>query len=242
MRHLVIGSKGEVGAALMEVLAEKHIVEGVDIGPEFKPSGLYEVMHVALPWSDKFIDIVHRYAQTYLAPGGLIINHSTVPLGTTEKLRPDAVHSPIRGVHPHLKDGIKTFVKFFGGTRAPNAAQFFYQVGIECFSSASARDTEAAKLWCTTAYGLQILIEKAIHKYCVDNGLDFKTVYYDWVITYNVGYQRLGMPYVARPRLDHVPGPIGGHCVIPNAKIIEHWLGDLLIQTNDTLHKEETGS
>jgi hypothetical protein len=26
--------------------------------------------------------------------------------------------------------------------------------------------------------------------------------------------------------LKHMPGPIGGHCIIPNAKILNHWLKD----------------
>ena len=196
-------------------------------------------MHVAIPFSPTFVVDVKRYMGKYLRTDGLVIVHSTVPVGTTMQLGGGSVHSPIRGVHPNLEAGVRTFAKYFGGPRAQEAADIFVAAGIETRAVPLAETTEAAKLWCTTAYGLQILIEKAIHAYCEEHELDFEVVYAFWTQSYNEGYVALGMSHVQRPVLKHVPGRIGGHCVIPNARLLKHWLGDLLVQCDAEMFAEE---
>jgi len=150
MAHLVIGSEGPVGSALVEVLSDKYAVDGIDYLSDRLP-GKYDVIHICFPYNQKFEEAVEVYLDLYLAPGGLVIIHSTVPVGTSAKF--NAVHSPIRGVHPHLAEGIRTFTKFFGGLRAVEAAWIFAQLGIETVTSPQAEDTEAMKLWDTTYYG-----------------------------------------------------------------------------------------
>jgi len=239
-RHLVIGYKGQVGSALFKILSEKFEVAGIDKEEETTNRGKeYDVLHICILWSEPFVEIVELY-KSLLKAGGLTVIHSTVPVGTTRLIgEMNAVHSPIRGVHPHLEEGIRTFVKFAGGIRAGEVFEMFREVGITVRPMARPEATEAAKLWCTTAYGISILVEKVIHAYCEEHGLDFDAVYRAWTETYNEGYEKLGMGHVQRPVLEHVPGRIGGHCVIPNAKILGNWLGDILAQCDEEMFAEE---
>jgi hypothetical protein len=213
--HLVVGL-GEVGSAIREVLG----AVGHDPFKGEEAHGHYDIMHVCFPFSPKvynFAAEVRKYKKIF-SPD-LVVIHSTVPVGTSRKL--NAVHSPIRGVHPHLVKGIKTFVKFFGGERAEEAAQYFREKGVETETSPRSDDTEAAKLWDTTQYGAMILLNKEIATYCAKHGLDFNIVYTLFNKTYNEGYMKLGRNEVVRPYLKYMPGPIGGHCVVPNAKIVK---------------------
>lgn len=228
MKHLVIG-RGQVGTALIEVLRERYDVWSIDAdgGPK---KLLSDVVHVCFPYDQFFDSSLERYKLRYLRSGGLVIIHSTVPLGTSAKH--DAVHSPIRGVHPNLAEGIRTFAKFFGGPRAKEAAIIFWKLGIQVTTTFSAMNTEALKLWDTTYYGWNIVFEKAVKAYCDELALDFDIVYTQANKTYNRGYAGLGMGNVQRPVLEHREGPIGGHCVIPNAKILGGEIAQFILEQN----------
>lgn len=210
--NLVIGL-GEVGKALQSILE----CDGIDKGD--KSTGQYDVLHIAFPYGDFFKSKVNAYAAFYNAK--LIIVHSTVPIGTCD---PEGwIHSPIRGVHPNLEQGIRTFVKYFGGdtSDAKAAASIFEIKGIPTYLTAKAADTEALKLWDTTQYGILILLNKEIYKFCQKNHLDFDTIYTHANETYNEGYMKLGRPEVIRPALKYSGFKIGGHCVLQNAKLLK---------------------
>jgi hypothetical protein len=116
MNNLVIGM-GEVGRALASILrAPTH-------DPMLKKTsrGQFHVLHVCIPYTKDFVSIVRAYEKEFLST--LTVVHSTVPVGTCATL--EAVHSPVRGLHPHLELGIKTFVKYFGGPQAMKAANIF---------------------------------------------------------------------------------------------------------------------
>lgn len=217
MRHLVIGM-GQVGQALREVLEAEYEVTGID--KETQAHGVFDVLHICYPYNKDFYVDTWEYIFRYIAGGALVIIHSSVPVGTCKQFR--AVHSPIRGVHPHLAKGIRTFVKFFGGelAQASRAALVFAKLGVPTHVVEDARNTEAMKLWDTTYYGWNIVFEKAVHEFCVKHGLNFDVVYTKANETYNSGYKKLGLGHVQRPVLEHRSGPIGGHCVIPNALLL----------------------
>lgn len=224
--NLVIGL-GEVGSAIRSILQ----CDGIDAGDMSIKK--YDFVHICFPYSETFKDAVSAYKKKYLADGGTLVIHSTVAVGTSDEL--GAVHHPIRGVHPNLEKGIRTFVNYFGGRGAAKAASEFIRRGIECRIVSNAKNTEAGKLISTSQYGMHILIEKAIYQYCEENGLDFDIVYTDFNKTYNGGYTELGMSNVVRPVLKHVPGKIGGHCVVPNAKILGGWIGETIVEENGKL-------
>lgn len=234
MKHLVIGYKGEVGSAVKKVLEEKHDVTGLDRGNvDDLPEKGFDVLHICIPYNDEFVNEVKRYKNLFLKEGGIVINHSTVPIGTSDEL--DAVHSPIRGIHPHLYDGVKTFTKYFGGKHAPEASAFFKECGVETICTANAKETEAMKMWSTTYYGWNIIFEKMVHEYCEEHGLDFNLVYTHSNMTYNIGYTKLKKFEVIRPVLRHMKGKIGGHCIVPNCELLGGDIAEFILSKNDVL-------
>lgn len=229
-----MGSKGEVGKALFNILKSKYQAKGIDKGETVH--GLFDVLHICFPYSQRdFVKFVKGYKNQYLAEGGLIVVHSSIPVGVCSRLGDGVVHSPVRGVHPHLEKGMCTFTKYFGGRRAEEAAKYFEDIGIPVFVTKSSRETEALKLWDTTQYGLNIILNKAIYKYCKMHNLDFDVVYTHANETYNKGYTTLGRGEVVRPMLKYMPGPIGGHCVLPNAALLGGEIAKFILRQNDKL-------
>lgn len=232
MRQLVIGL-GEVGTAIQSILQ----CDGYDSRGMLVPTGGFDVLHICFPWSEDFVKNVVAYRNMFAKPGDLLVSlvivHSSVPVGTCDTY--GWAHSPVRGVHPNLEQGIRTFLKYFGGDRAHEAAEIFRAHGIICTAVNKASSTEALKLWDTTQYGLMILIQKEIHRWCEENNVPFDLIYTDANHTYSIGYEALNRPEVVRPYLKHMPGPIGGHCVIPNAHLLSSPLTELLIDFNTKL-------
>ena len=240
MKQIVIGL-GQVGQAIQKVLE----CDGYDplgapgdlplhVSESYPPPEQYDVLHICFPYSEAFVDTVLEYEKKYAAE--LVVVHSTVPLNTCD---PHGwVHSPVRGVHPDLELGVRTFVKFFGGEKAPIAAGLFQEKGVKSSTFLLAKNAEAMKIWDTTQYGWNILLMKAIAAYCEEHGLDFDLVYTYANATYNNGYALLGRIDVQRPILRNVPGPIGGHCVRENWELLDSPIAEL----SKTLHRDLTGS
>lgn len=269
MKTLVLGSSGEVGRALTQVLREasRHGMDRPDdIVSTWDPKllnmpaapGPYDVMNVCFPYFKGFEDEVCNYANVHKPT--LVIIHSTVPVGTTRKINDrlscDVVHSPVHGQHPHLIEGLRTFVKYVGSCDNGDhgASKFLEWGGMTPFVVANAETSELSKLMCTTQTAVGILVEKGIHALCQQVGANFEEVYTLWNHLYNDGYGRLkkGPPEVAyitdgidqrisvqarpdytRPVYNHIDGPIGGHCLLPNAKLVDCWMNDLIRQFGD---------
>lgn len=231
LKHLIVGF-GKVGRGLAEVLKRKSNVWVLDPYNGFKHNSKwpkkFDVIHICFPFSKNFLkagrDIKKKYNH------GVSIIHSTVPIGTSDKL--GAVHSPIRGTHPNLAKGIKTFVKYVGGKNAAKVAKLFNKYGIKTKVLKNARDSEALKLWDTTQYGWMIVLNKEIWEWCKKNKVDFNIVYRDANETYNTGYTKLGRRNIARPNLKYMPGPIGGHCVVPNCDFLDSSVSRLIKKMN----------
>jgi len=236
MKSLVIG-KGEVGKSLFNVLSKAHPVKIRD-KKELKYDP--EIIHICFPYSENFVKAVKAYQKEY-KPRYTVI-HSSVPIGTSYKCA--ALHSPVRGIHPHLEEGLKTFVKLIGGQVDQKVLTYFRQARITIIHcSRNTRDTEAGKLWSTTQYGLFIILEKLIHDYCEKNKLSFEVVYTLFNETYNHGYIGMGMPYHTRPILKHVPGAIGGHCVIPNCHLLKsEIISNFVIKQNEVCGQKKPTS
>ena len=78
-------------------------------------------------------------------------------------------------------------------------------------------------------------MQKAIYAHAQKHGLNPGLVYEIFNSTYNDGYRALDMAHVQRPVLQNYPGPIGGHCVIPNAKLLDDDVGAWIIERNERL-------
>jgi hypothetical protein len=210
MKHLVIGL-GEVGRAIQEIFE----CPGVDKGQAIE--GTVDIIHVCIPYSDEFVDTVRLFQQSYLPKYTVI--HSTVPVGTSREC--NAIHSPIRGIHPHLYEGVMTFPKFLGGTDASEVADEFRKHGLKVILCDSQETTELGKLLDTEYYRSCIEFTLRAKKLCDEKGVPFHEAYTLFNLTYNEGYTELGHPEYVRPTLQPIMRPIGGHCVMPNAKLIE---------------------
>lgn len=221
MKTIIIG-KGQVGDALYQILRPFYPVHVFD--PKFPSQSAaanskkdYKFMHICFPFSSDFIGEVKKYQKKY-KPRFTII-HSTVPVGTSRKC--DAIHSPVRGMHPDLVRGIKTFVKFIGGQEASLAADYFRNASIKVYLFDKSETTEAMKLFDTEYYRTCIEFTQRVKRYCDKHNLNFHEVYNLANQTYNEGYTKLGYPEFIRPVLQPIMTPIGGHCVIPNSGFID---------------------
>ncbi len=232
MNHVVIGALGQIGTAIKTVLAgdAENIIFEVDKGTEW-PREKMDVMHVAIPYDKKFVEIIKEY-QDYMKPDITII-HATVPPGTSRKL--GAVHSPVTGRHPNLTESVMTFIKAFGCdnvTKARYAAKVFEDCGVKTSIAPNAETTEAGKLWQTLQFGIQVALQKEGYKYFDKVGADPQFAYHFMNYIYNSGYEDMQEPW-ALPTLTNVPGPIGGHCIVPNAKITDNRIAKLLVNLNN---------
>ena len=216
--HLVVGA-GEVGTALGEILDAPVR----DIELEEEPERVW-MLHISFPYSEGFDDWVRAYRDRYDAT--VVVVHSTVPVGTCRRL--GVCHSPVRGRHPHLAEGMRAHVKFFAGVGAEEASLVFWQRGVATEVVADPESTEAGKLWDLLQYGWSIMLQKRAYAWCRRVGADPDVAYRQMNLAYNAGYQQLGEPQFVRPVLEEQPGRIGGHCVVPNMAFVDDALARLL--------------
>jgi len=225
MKSIIIGA-GEIGKSLHNVLKNAHEVYLRDVEEVDIPTDI-EVMNICYPYHKNFIKTTKEYIKQYSPK--VVIVHSTVPVGTSEKL--DAVHSPCHGKHPNLQKGILTFVKYVGGEDPEKvyiAKEYLTQAGIEAQMVASSRTSELSKIMCTSYYGWNIVFMKEMQKICKKHGVPFHEVYTDWNHLYDIGYADLNMPQFIIPVLDPMPGKIGGHCVVNNTDLESNYIANII--------------
>lgn len=211
---------GEVGQAIAKFYQKPKIK---DLKRDDGLRGV-EILHVCIPWSENFIKVVKKEIKE-ISPK-LTIIHSTVVPGTTKKIGGMIVHSPVRGVHPYLFKGIKTFVKYIGADNKKAgilAKKHLESLRIKTKLFMPSMTTEIGKLLDTSYYGLCIAWHGEMKKICDKFKIDFEKTVIDFNKTYNVGYKNLGMPNVIRPVLYPPKDGIGGHCIIQNTKILKKY-------------------
>ena len=208
---------GEVGKALFDILDDAYTgeIDSLDVGG--LQHGTYDILHICFPYSDKFIESVKTYQSQY-EPKYTVI-HSTVPVGTSRAC--GALHSPIRGLHPDLTEGIRTFPKFIGGDRASLVADYFRRAGLKVILCDRQETTELGKLLDTEYYRACIDFTKKAKELADKHGVPFHEAYTLFNMTYNEGYTELGHSEYVRPVLQPIMTEIGGHCVMPNKILIE---------------------
>jgi UDP-N-acetyl-D-mannosaminuronate dehydrogenase len=241
MERTLICGGGEVGRGLYEVLSAHYPTELFDIAVnETVPIVSIKWLHICFPYSENFVKYVRQYMRI-VKPQYCVI-HSTVPVGTTHKCGKNVWHSPIRGLHPDLALGIKTFVKYIGGTYNYEVLEYFSKTGIQVYHTAQPETTELLKLLDTTIYSVNIVACKEAKKLCDKYGANFDVAYTSAQKTYNVGYKKLDKSQYVRPVLKYKEGPIGGHCCINNAILLGEDLGKMVVSFNEKykLQKEST--
>jgi len=216
-KNVVVAGLGEVGRPLLELLSTRYGTVGIDIKPPTEPVGEVDVLHVCYPFEIKdFIGETERYIREY-KPRLTIIN-STVAVGTTravaERTGAAVANSPVRGKHVRMLQEVRRYTKFVGAidpADAAYAAEHFGAAGLKTKVLAAPEATELAKLTETTYFGLMIAWAQEIERYCDRTGQS-----YDEIVSI---YDEI--PFF--PTTKYFPGVIGGHCVMPNIKILRRF-------------------
>jgi UDP-N-acetyl-D-mannosaminuronate dehydrogenase len=208
---LVVGL-GEVGSPLLGILREAHQAAGRDI--EDRPFEGVQVLHLCFPYTPDFISSASRYISLY-EPAVVVVNSTVVP-GTTreiqEKTGVPAVYSPVRGKHAGMTDELRRYRKFVAGTSAQAVAlvdDHFAAAGITTQRMPSPEALELAKLLETTYFGVLVAWAQEMDRFAEAVDADYWGMidFFEEIDFFPpVGFQ---------------PGYIGGHCVMPNLKLLE---------------------
>ena len=242
MKNVLVVGFGQIGKSMYNVIdaSEKYNLFKKD-KEELEINDSIDVMHVCIPFFDDFVSVAAGYIQKY-KPKLTIIN-STVKPGITnkifEKTNKLIVHSPVRGRHPNLEEGILKFVKFIGPTSSEAgklALAHFESIGVKAEVLNSAVDTELGKLLSTTYYAINIAFHQDMDRICSHYGADFKEAVarFNETCTMDIEHK------VPRPVM--FPGFIGGHCLMPNIKILKKDLKsdflDAIEKSNDLIKQK----
>jgi UDP-N-acetyl-D-mannosaminuronate dehydrogenase len=227
---LVVGL-GEIGRALFEIIVESNgfMVYGLDTDTkkmaaisqnQNKIPSKIDVMHVCIPCKDqkKFLKIVFNYFKQF-KPNLVIINSTVLP-GTTKKIQEQCnclvAHSPVRGVHEdleYMKWEMKRWTKYVGGINikaADLACSHFNKIGLKAKKLKSCTESEIAKLFETTYRAWMISCFQEMHRIS-----KFFSGNFDDIVDFLEDTHRVRLD---RPIM--FPDFIGGHCLIPNTKLL----------------------
>jgi len=231
---LIIG-KGEVGsslAAIMQAAGRTAVHHDPPLGIVAQP-GTYASVHLCIPFKDleSFLGIAHPLLEQF--PSDTVIVHSTVGIGTTRLLGDTVSYSYVTGRHPQLDTEMLWFKRHLGcvsAERRSRAASLLRELSFEVIEHENPDAVEFGKLFDTTYYGICVAWTKLAASIASENGIDFTEIEI-MNRTYNQGYAQHDLAKYARPELHPTPGPIGGHCVVPNAKILQRLHPHPLIQS-----------
>lgn len=225
MNTLLLGF-GEVGKAVFENLKDFHKIDIVSLEEEklSRPIEDNVVLLVTIPYSNTFVETVKKYQGLTQAKATIIF--STVAIGTCKLLK--AVHSPIEGRHPNLAGSFKVMKRWLGGYDKI-ASQFFWNAGIKTMQVPKPEYTEFLKLRSTSLYGLNIEFARYSKEVSDSLKMPFELTK-DYDNDYNELYDALNFKQFHRYILDSPVGNLGGHCVVPNAKILDKQYPNLFLK------------
>ena len=196
MRIGILGY-GQVGKVIaLFYKKKKYILLIKDLNrDDFKKEKL-EILNVCLPYFKNFEKVVSRVIKENKPD--LTIIHSTVLPGITKKIiqktRAKIVHSPVRGIHPKLAQGIKTFVKYIGCENlkvGELVKKHFQKIGIKKVKIIKpAAITELNKLLDTTYFAHCIVFTDYVREIFQKYKIPFST-FKDFNLSYNDGYKKL---------------------------------------------------
>src|SRR5579863_9155355 len=161
---------GEIGKSLAKFYKKPRIK---DLHRDDGLQGV-EILHICIPFNENFAKIVEK--EIGQIHPKLTIIHSTVAPGTTKKIGGMVVHSPVRGTHPLLYRGIKTFVKYIGADNKKAglmAKKHLERLGIKTKLFFPSATTELGKILDTSYYGVCIAWHKEMKKVCDKLGVPF---------------------------------------------------------------------
>lgn len=214
---LVIG-RGEIGNPLSKLLSQHYLTESYDLLDGEPPKKTYDVLHICFPYTPLFQKAVIEYIELFKPK--LVIIESTVAPGTTReiynRINPTPTcHSPVLGrAADGFEECLKSYTKFVGpiSKEAGKLAQIHYEtIGLKTHLCSTPEDTEWAKILETSYWGLLVAWYQDIERIARTFNLDLKGI-----INFFENVENGGK--VPRPVL--WVGPLGGHCIVPNARLL----------------------
>ena len=246
MKKDIVVGLGEIGVPILKVISKGFTTVGYDTKPELMNKKKFEkfkdlptvFVHIAIPFSKNFIQIVEKIVASY-NPEGLVI-HSTVSPYTTEKLQKKLkipiIYSATRGVHKRMIRDLKHYTKFYSiESNAPRAkwavstfAKLMKDCGVKTKRMKNPITLELAKILVDTSYyGWLINYAQLTNMIAKQYGVDYDEM---WTFADEI-HKILGN----RPKM--FPGYIGGHCVIPNLDLISDKTLNLIKEINSDYAK-----
>jgi hypothetical protein len=215
--NALLAGYGEIGQAVYNLFSEKHNIDIIDTFKNIDKieNEYYDVLLVAFPFTDNFVENVQYYKNIYNIKDTIIF--STVQIGTTLQIE-DAVHCPIEGRHPNLDESLKLWDFYLGGCSI-KAIEFISQVKNISTVYMDSRVTELMKLQSTLVYGLNICFADFTSQLCKEYMIGYSEIN-DYNKSYNKLYASLGQENIKRYILEPPEGKIGGHCILRNAEIL----------------------
>ena len=243
-KDIVVGL-GEIGFPLYKLFSKSFITEGFDINSKLIPKSLKKnkllpirFLHISIPFSKKFNSDIIKLVKKF-EPKGIVI-HSTIKPTTTfnlqKKLSVPVIYSATRGVHKRMLSDMKRYTKFFAiEDMAPNKkwvckefAKLLKISNIKSKQISSPITLELAKIVCDTSYYGWLINYAQMSKMIAEkHGVNYDEM---WSFSEEI-HKFLGN----RPKM--LPGFIGGHCVIPNLKLIDERSLDSINQMNNMFKK-----
>lgn len=228
MSDIIVGY-GEIGKAVAAVVGECHVVDPAVASRIPEPKQV-DVMHVCFGYYEHFVEVLKEYIE-YFKPKHIVI-YSTLPIGTTKEI-PYAVHSPVEGKHPELEMSLRFMQRWVGYNDEEEAfffAGYFEAFGLKVKTVENSDFTEALKLLSTTEYGVNLLFADYKARVADELGMNYQLTK-DWNQDYNELYKNLGMAKrFQKFVLDAPNGKIGGHCIVPNANILNMQFPDEIVR------------
>ena len=225
-KNMIIGY-GQIGRAIEGIIGGD--VDIVDPALKRVPRATVDIMHVCFPYSRDFVKELQGYIKSY-KPKHVVI-YSTVPIGITKGF-PRTVHSPVEGKHPDLEMSLRLSERWIGYNDLDEAfffTNFFQDLGLRVRPVENSDFTEALKLLSTTEYGINIEFARYKKIVASELGMDYELTK-RWNEEYNKLYKNLGLEKrFQKFVLDAPEGPKGGHCIVPNAKLLQEQFPDELV-------------
>jgi len=247
MKKDVVAGLGEIGLPILKLLSKNQTISGYDINDnlmnksKFKKFENYKTsfLHIAIPFTEKFLLNVTSLFKKF-KPECIVI-HSTISPGTTTKLQIKfnipIIYSSTRGVHKTMLKDLKRYTKFFAISKNAPKKQWAITsfskkmkfAGIKTKQMSTPETLELAKIICDTSYlGWLVNYAQISNLIAQKFGVNYDEM---WSFSDEI-HKFLGN----RPKM--FPGFIGGHCVIPNLKLLNNESLNLINEFNEFYDKE----
>lgn len=238
MNHCILGN-GQVANAIKDNITKDATIRVYDKG-EWEGLILLDcdVLHITIPYTDKFLSIVYDALFTF-RPKEVLIIHSTVKSGTTSQIQrilPAGfnnksgwkLYSPVNGRHDDgFAENLRKYPKYFSGDKGAYDKiidQFLFRTE---YLGNNTDELEFAKIMCTAYMYWNLIYERQIYELCEERHYDFENVYRKWNYAYNKGIADKH-PEWCRPVYEHTDGLPGGHCLRPNIHLDDNFICNIL--------------